>query len=207
MLPYLIYIDRGIVLKKRRKKNKMSFFFFVLCVVFIVMTGYQIWSTDYIQRKSAYKWPYAKDVHTFSAKYRVNPYLAIAVMKNESGFDPEAKSKTGALGLMQIMPDTGVWIAKSTDFPNFKDKLLLLPELNIKFGCWYLGELEHEFQENEILMLAAYNAGRGTVKEWMAENEWDYQFNDISQIPFPDTKKYVEKVLRDKKRYQELYKK
>ena len=179
----------------------------LLCIVFIAVAGYSIWSTDYVQRKSVYKWPYASDVHTFSAKYRVDPYLAIAVMKNESGFNPEAKSKTGALGLMQIMPDTGVWIAKSTDFPNFKDQMLLLPELNIKFGCWYLGELEHEFQDNEILMLAAYNAGRGTVKEWMEENEWDYNFNDISQIPFSDTRKYVELVRRDKKRYQELYKK
>ena len=58
--------------------------------------------------------------------------------------------KQGALGLMQIMPETGSWIAKSTDFPNFKAKMLMLPELNIKFGCWYLSELESEFQGNEI---------------------------------------------------------
>lgn len=86
---------------------------------------------------------------------------------------------------MQIMPETGSWIAKSTDFPNFKAKMLMLPELNIKFGCWYLSELESEFQGNEILMLAAYNAGRGTVKEWMAENGWGFGFSDISAIPFP----------------------
>ena len=107
---------------------------------------------------------------------------------------------------MQIMPETGAWIAKSTDFPNFKDKMLLLPELNIKFGCWYLSELEHEFKQNDILMLAAYNAGRGTVKDWMQENKWDYKLDDVSQIPLVETRTYVENVLRDKKRYEELYK-
>lgn len=78
------------------------------------------------------------EIHQYSAQYRVDPFLAVAVIKNESGFNPDAESKTGALGLMQIMPETGSWIAKSTDFPNFKAKMLMLPELNIKFGCWYL---------------------------------------------------------------------
>jgi len=191
---------------RRRKEGHFGLFRFVLILLFLGVTSYEIWSTDYMQRKFAYTWPYGQEVHTFSAKYRVDPYLAIAVMKNESNFKPDAKSKTGALGLMQIMPETGAWIAKSTDFPNFQDRMLLLPELNVKFGCWYLGELEHEFKGNEILMLAAYNAGRGTVKEWMADNQWDFTFGDIAQIPFDDTKKYVEKVLKDKKEYERLYK-
>ena len=137
----------------------------------------------------------------------MDPFLAVAVIKNESNFKPEAKSKAGALGLMQITPETGAWIAKCTDFPNFRDNLLLKPELNIKFGCWYLAELENEFQNNEVLMLAAYNAGRGTVKEWMKDYGWGYDFSDVSQIPFSDTRIYVQKVLNDRNNYQNLYKK
>lgn len=189
----------------KRKRNHFSRFLFALVLIFVAVTGYQIWHADYMQKKFVYQWPYAKEVHTHSAKYRVDPYLVVAVMKNESGFKAEAQSHRGALGIMQIMPETGAWIAKSTDFPNFKDKMLLLPELNIKFGCWYLAELEHEFKQNEVLMLAAYNAGRGTVHEWMEENEWDYNFNTPAQIPLPETRNYVTKVIRDRKEYKRLY--
>ena len=84
--------------------------------------------------------------------------------------------------------------------------MLILPELNIKFGCWYLKELEEEFSSNEILMLAAYNAGRGTVKNWMKEYGWGFDFGDISAIPFDDTRNYVRKVLNDRDSYEHLYK-
>ena len=188
------------------KKQSRIWLYLVLFLVCSSVLGYQIWLSDYAQRKFVYTWHYSNEIHTYSAKYRVDPFLVVAVIKNESGFKPAAASKPGALGLMQIMPETGAWIAKTTDFPNFKDKLLLLPELNIKFGCWYLGELEHEFKGNEILTLAAYNAGRGTVKDWMTENNWDFYFEDPDLIPFADTKKYVKKVLWDRRRYEELYK-
>jgi len=170
------------------------------------VAGYFFWHTDYAQKRFVYTWPYAAEIHKYSAQYRVDPFLAVAVIKNESGFKPDAESKTGALGLMQIMPETGAWIAKSTDFPNFKAKMLILPELNIKFGCWYLKELEEEFSSNEILMLAAYNAGRGTVKNWMKEYGWGFDFGDISAIPFDDTRNYVRKVLNDRDSYEHLYK-
>ena len=167
----------------------------VLIFLLLMVAGYFGWKTDTAQRKFVYNWPYAREIHLYSAQYRVDPFLAVAVIKNESNFKPEAKSKAGALGLMQITPETGAWIAKCTDFPNFRDSMLLKPELNIKFGCWYLAELEHEFHGNEVLMLAAYNAGRGTVKEWMKDNGWGYDFNSISQIPFSDTRAYVQKVF------------
>ena len=189
-----------------KKKQSRLWLYLLAFLVFCVGAGYQFWTSDYAQRKFVYPWQYGREIHSYSAKYRVDPFLVVAIVKNESGFKASAKSKPGALGLMQIMPETGAWIAKTTDFPNFKDKLLLLPELNIKFGCWYLGELEHEFKGNEILTLAAYNAGRGTVKEWMEDNDWDFYFADPALIPFVDTREYVQKVLWDRSRYQELYK-
>lgn len=205
MPPYIDLKQKVEISVRRRQRTHFGLYFFCLILIGVAMIAYQIWNTDYMQRKFVYKWPYGTEVHTYSAKYRVDPYLAEAVIKNESGFKPDAQSHRGAMGLMQIMPETGAWIAKSTDFPNFKDKMLLLPELNIKFGCWYLSELEHEFKQNDILLLAAYNAGRGTVHDWMDENGWDYTFNDISQIPLAETRNYVTKVIHDKKRYQELY--
>lgn len=194
------------VRRRRRRKNNGCLYFVLTFLVVLIGGGYFIFHTDYIQRKFVYPWPYTKEIHQYSAKYRVDPFLVVAVIKNESGFKPEAQSKPGALGLMQIMPETGAWIARTTDFPNFQAKLLKLPELNIKFGSWYLSELEHEFRGNEVLMLAAYNAGRGTVKGWMEERGWGYDFQDISSIPFADTRKYVDKVIKDRNRYQALYK-
>ncbi len=178
----------------------------LLVFLLLLTTSFFVWRTDFAQKKLVYNWPYAREIHLYSAQYRVDPFLAVAVIKNESGFKADAESHTGALGLMQIMPETGAWIARSTDFPNFRDELLLKPELNIKFGCWYLSELESEFHGNEVLMLAAYNAGRGTVNEWMEQYGWDYDFKDISQIPLGETRSYVGKVLADRDRYQQLYK-
>lgn len=192
----------------RRKVNGkvLTGLFLLFVIAMAIFCARQAWKSDYVQKKYVFEWPYSREIFLYSAKSRLDPFLVVSVIKNESGFNPEARSKIGAMGLMQIMPETGTWIARTTDFPNFRDRLLFLPELNIKFGCWYLGELEHEFQGNEFLILAAYNAGRGTVKSWMEENKWDYDFKDISKIPFDDTRKYVQKVLADRKEYKRLYK-
>ncbi len=196
---------------QRRKKSAINImlpWIMLVSIIAIIVGGiYSCWHSDYIQKKFIYPWPYEREVRQYSGQYRVDPYLAIAVIKHESGFDPEATSQPGALGLMQIMPETGAWIARTTDFPNFRDELLKLPELNIKFGCWYLSELSVEFKKNEVLMLAAYNAGRGNVKQWMVKNNWGYDFQDIQAIPYLDTRAYVDKVLESRNKYFEYYQK
>ena len=81
----------------------------------------------------------------------------------ESKFEPDAKSVHGALGVMQIMPETATWIAKQIEDDNFSINEMYNPEKNIKYGVWYLSSLNDEFYGNKVLMLAAYNAGRGNV--------------------------------------------
>ncbi|MPN56149.1 Soluble lytic murein transglycosylase [bioreactor metagenome] len=106
---------------------------------------------------------------------------------------------------MQLMPETAQWIASQIEYPDFKLSDLEDPEVNIRFGTWYLQSLKKEFKGNEILMLAAYNGGRGNVKQWMQRYGWGMDFRDIDQIPFRETKEYVGKVLHSKQRYQDLY--
>ena len=159
--------------------------------------------TDYIQKKFFYPLLYEKEIKEYADKNTVDAPLVAAVIKNESHFVASAISKSGAVGLMQIMPETGVWIAEQMGWEDFKENLLSEPSANIRLGCWYLSELKHEFK-NEKAALAAYNAGRGHVREWLENGKWDGE--DINGIPFDETRRYVQNVLEDKKTYGKLYK-
>jgi soluble lytic murein transglycosylase len=138
--------------------------------------------------------------------YNVDPLLIAAVIKAESNFNSQAVSERGARGLMQIMPETGLWAAKQIGEPNLDSEDLFDPETNIKLGTWYLSDLEKEFDGSNVLILAAYNGGRGNVKDWLAGKTLINPEGSISQIPFPETRHYVKKVLLYYRFYSYLYK-
>lgn len=179
----------------------------VLLLVCLALFGcWKLWRSDVVQMRFVYMWEYQQDIIDYSEKNNIDPFLVAAIIKNESNFDHKAVSKVGAVGLMQIMPETGSWIAESMGLPNYRSEDLYLSKNNIRMGCWYVGELEHEFRRNLVLMLIAYNAGRGQTKQWMQENNWDYGFNEAEKIPYDDTRAYVLKVMRDRDEYYRLYK-
>ena len=103
------------------------------------------------------------------------------------------------------MPDTAEWIAGQIGDKSYNVESLHEPDRNIRYGTWYLAELQREFKGNDVLALAAYNAGRGNVKAWMDENNWSYSFHDIDAIPYKETRDYVRQVIGDRKKYRELY--
>ena len=189
----------------RRKKKSRRWFYWALFVC-LVFAAWQIWRSDEVQMRFVYLWPYQEEIIEYSKKNNLDPFLVAAVIKNESGFRIEAKSKPGAVGLMQIMPDTGKWIANEMGIQNFQMAKLAEAETNIRMGCWYLSELEYEFGHNRVLMLTAYNAGRGNTRNWMEEFNWDADFGSIEAIPYVDTREYVRKVLYDRGQYYKLYK-
>ena len=189
----------------RRKKKSRRWFYWTLFVC-LVFAAWQIWRSDEVQMRFVYLWPYQEEIIEYSKKNNLDPFLVAAVIKNESGFRIEAKSKPGAVGLMQIMPDTGKWIANEMGIQNFQMAKLAEAETNIRMGCWYLSELEYEFGHNRVLMLTAYNAGRGNTRNWMEEYNWDNDFGSIDAIPYVDTREYVRKVLHDRGQYYKLYK-
>lgn len=163
------------------------------------------YTSDWFQRKYIYPFPYKELVYEYSLKNEVDPFLVAAVIRTESKFLPRARSPRGAFGLMQMMPETAQWVAKESKEQDFSLERLAEPEVNIRMGTWYLSNLQREFQGNPSLVLAAYNGGRGNVKEWMKRFGWDGNFSDHSQIPFKETREYVGKVLRSQKRYRDLY--
>ena len=156
-------------------------------------------------QKFFYPFPYREKVESNAARYRVDRFLAISVMKVESNFVEGATSKSGAVGLMQIMPDTANWIATQLDENPPSINQLHNSDTNIKYGIWYLAELEDEFFGNDVLALAAYNAGRGNVHHWMENKGWRKNFSDVDEIPFNETKNYVKKVLACREIYSQLY--
>ena len=128
--------------------------------------------------------------------------LVYAVIKAESGFREDAKSSAGAVGLMQIKPSTAEFICRRADI-SFYPTRLTEGEYNVTLGCLYLGYLFERFTQSTAL--AAYNAGEGTVREWLRDENYSSDGATLVHIPYPETENYVKKVLKFQKIYEILY--
>ena len=133
---------------------------------------------------------YRNEIKFYSNKYELDTNLIYAVINTESSFNPNAKSKSGAMGLMQLMPKTAQHVADCLNVETFN---LFLPETNIAFGCFYLKELINKYK-NINTALCAYNAGSGNVDLWLKNNEYSKNGKEISFIPFIETRNYVRKI-------------
>ncbi|WP_018085848.1 lytic transglycosylase domain-containing protein [Desulfurispora thermophila] len=148
--------------------------------------------------------PYSDLIHKYSVQHGVDPLLIAAMIKVESNFNPRAISPKGARGLMQLMPGTAVWIARHMPLTGYTPQCLNRPDCNIQLGTWYVHNLLLEFDHSTPLMLAAYNGGRGNVRQWL-DRHWDGSWQSALRIPFPETRRYVYRVLWHYKLYQLIY--
>lgn len=200
------------LVKKRKSKRRFGgnsrhgFLFVLLLFVSLCFGGWRVWRSDAVQMRFVYMWPYQNEIVTYANKNNIDPFLVAAVIKNESGFKPGAVSPVGAIGMMQIMPETGEWIARQMGLSSYRVQQLYDPKTNIRMGCWYLSELKYEFRGNMVLQMLAYNAGRGNTHLWMSANGWDYEFGKIANIPYEESRGYVASVLHDRDEYYRLYK-
>lgn len=157
-----------------------------------------------VMERRAYKIVYRDLIIKYSELYDLDPFLVAAVIHCESGNKSDAVSRSGAVGLMQVMPDTGKWAAEKLGIENYTDERLNEPDINIRLGCWYLSFLHERYNGNMTNMLAAYNAGHGNADKWLSDKELTEE-GQLSNIPFKETKDYVEKVLRAYDKYKTLY--
>jgi soluble lytic murein transglycosylase len=134
--------------------------------------------------KIVYPIYYESLVFDSAIEHDLDPYLILAIMYVESKFDPQSTSDQGARGLMQIMPQTGDWIASSLGDEEFSVKDLYKPAINIKYASWYLARLRDGFNSRLPVVLAAYNGGQGNVGKWLKNKEWDGKQENIGSIPF-----------------------
>jgi soluble lytic murein transglycosylase len=130
--------------------------------------------------------------------------LIAAVIYEESRFRDQT-SEAGARGLMQITPGTADAIAKHSGGTRFRQSDLSDPQINISYGSYYLRLLIDRYEGNETLAIAAYNAGMGNVDRWVTEAGGEEEFDHAEDIPFPETRAYVENVMDRRGDYREHY--
>jgi len=132
------------------------------------------------------------------------PDLIAGVIYAESRFSDQT-SHAGARGLMQITPETAEAIATRTGGVAFVQEDLADPQINISYGSWYLRHMLDRYGDNVELALAAYNAGQGNVDRWIAEAQAEGRELTVADIPFAETRAYVERVLEAREDYRESY--
>lgn len=154
----------------------------------------------------AYPTPWAHLISGEVQLYDVDPWLFLALIRQESRFDPNALSRAGARGLAQVMPDTGAWIAQRLGQASYDHALLFRPIVSIRYGIWYLSMALNLYEQNWLVALAAYNAGPTNVTQWtngkpILDPDLFYEL-----IPFAETKSYVQRVYENYRMYQRIYK-
>ena len=145
---------------------------------------------------------YKAEVDKYSRKYGVSAELVYAVIRAESKFDKDAVSDKGAKGLMQIIDATADWVSGKIELSEFD---LFDPETNIEIGTFYLSYLLDLYKGNKECAIAAYNAGPAKVDEWLSDKKYSKDGKTLDEIPFPETEKYVKKVMENIEKYGFLY--
>lgn len=186
------------------KKNKVLLF--VILFVIVAFLAFILYTElSYQTKLQKYPYNYLDYISAFSAEYGLEPFFVLSVIRCESSFDPNAVSSRGAVGLMQIMPETGKWIAHKLDMDrSYKEELLYDPETNIRFGCWYLHFLNGRFHNDSKSVICAYNAGHGTVEKWLDSDVYS-ENGRLKVIPYPQTERYFNNVTEAYSAYKELY--
>ncbi len=154
--------------------------------------------------KIIYRQEYSEYVEKYAKENEIDPLLVYAIIKAESNFDKTALSNKGAMGLMQLMDNTAKEVATNELIEYESGTTLYNPEKNIQIGIKYYASLKDIFK-NDSVTLAAYNAGMGTVSNWINEGTIKKDGSDIENIPYKDTNMYVRKILKDYEIYKMIY--
>ncbi|PYI56886.1 lytic transglycosylase domain-containing protein [Paenibacillus flagellatus] len=176
----------------------------VFALLFVFFLGLLFYNSEWLG-KWLYPIRFEQDIAVSAKNYGVDPFLIAAIIRVETNFNPDKTSKKGAIGLMQLMPDTADWIVKRAGYAEETSKSLHRADVNIEVGAWYLNSLYNQFDDNRIAVLAAYNAGPGNARKWLDSGTWDGTLKGIDQIPFGETRHYVQRVLYYYDKYAKLY--
>ena len=196
--------------KRRRRRNRnrggyclIGLFVTVLIICILAVVGLKL--TEKIVSdldKKTYPLKYTDIIYKYADEYDVPKSVVLSMIKVESNFREDAVSGAGACGLMQLMPDTFIWLA-STLGEEVSEDQIFDPELNIKYGTYYVSTLYAKLGNWENVY-AAYNAGIGNVNKWLNDPQYS-QNGELTDIPFWETASHVNKLKNVRAKYIELY--
>ena len=147
--------------------------------------------------RTMYPLRYEAVIRQASEENDLDPAFVAGVIYTESHFRPDAESHSGAYGLMQLLPESARFIQRKSGIEgDYRD-----PEVNIRLGTWFLGYLGDRYNSHERHILAAYNSGEGSVDAWISDKDFDI----AKDIPYKETREYVDNALQAQMAYQELY--
>lgn len=198
-----MYINMKMNIERKKAMTIIGIVMFALTLIIIFYTS----GVTRVAYRLVYKKEYSEYVEKYSKKYNVDENLVYAVMKVESNFNVNAESGKGAVGLMQLMQTTAKDVVKQTDIEvgnSTIKEILLDSESNINIGTKYLSILLKKYKNVE-LAITAYNAGIGTVDNWVEKGILKDDGSDVEHIPYLETNTYVRRILRDYKIYENIY--
>lgn len=165
-----------------------------------------LFSTEKVMEESTQLYPmqYTDLICRNASEFGLEPAYVAAVILAESSYDANAVSGVNAQGLMQIMPETGAWIAGKFG-ESYADGCLFDPETNIRYGCWYLGFLMERYGDDKTCSSAAYHSGQGTVDQWLKDPAYSSDGRTLNVIGGANADTYVKRVLEYYEKYDELY--
>ena len=182
-------------------KKKITIIMIAILIIALIVIFFR--PQDIILKK-IYVIEYSEYVYKYAEENNIDPYLVFAIIKNESKFKRGIESQSGAIGLMQLMEETGIEMANEIGENVVVKEALFNPEINIKIGTKYFANLKKHYN-NEKLALIAYNAGMGNVDTWIEDGIIKKDGSDLENVPFKETNNYVRKILRDYEIYRYLY--
>ena len=187
-------------MKKYRKKALEIVVLLLVFAVVLVVAVSGIIGGYKAGKKTTASVQYGTSIYKYSAENNLDPYLVMAVIKVESNFIPTAQSDY-AYGLMQLTEETAHWNAANMGLRSYDWKD---PDTNIRIGCHYLKYLIDKYGSRDTA-LAAYNGGMGNIDTWLGDKRYSPDGKTLKDIPFSETRKYVEKVNTARENYKKAY--
>ena len=189
--------------RARKRGHAIRVILILLCVVCLIGAGI-LAVNRFMPSGPRIIVEYEDLIRSCAAENGLDPAYVASVVMAESSYRPDAVSRVDARGLMQIMPETGEWIAGKLG-EEFDAEKLFDPETNLRYGCWYLGWLMRKYSGDKATASAAYFQGHGTVDRWLADPALSKDGLTLSDYGTEATRTYVERILRYYEKYGEIY--
>lgn len=189
------------------KKNVKAFICIAVVLIIAITGAYGLKALHEKYIYNTYPLKYSTEVESASEKYGIDKYLIYGIIKTESDFDPNAVSSAGAIGLMQITPETFEWIQTyyvDEEYDKYTVDDLYNSGINIDYGTNILSVLL-DMYGNEDTAVCAYNAGVGHVNSWLEDKKYSDDGKTLKTVPFKETENYRHTVAQNKSCYNKLY--